>query len=518
LSEVVHPNLESIEPERVTDAAPAIYASQWKKAATSPVLRFLLLLLLLTAGAFREAQLVSAFSGDDVWRFLRVGSWILQNHSLPHTGIYSQFAASPWVDLNWPYELLLTLSWRLAGLRAFPLMLMAMKAVLAAAIFYLADGIRHYWRALLLSAAVQVVLLDLLPLPMFFSILCFTLALRALLEVRRSHNLRSILWLPFLFWLWIMMDAYFLLGWVLLAVFMLAEGWERLFDATGVAPNNAVRVPFAHLSGVVTASVGVVLLTPYSFRCIAPAFDSCYSLTLFKNFGFMAAMNFRQAAHFVVLLMVLSACFVMGQRNRRDAFHVLLLLSFSSLGFRIQNNVWALAVTAVAILSCAHSEQAKREAPAYIITKQMRLYGALSAATAALIAVAALLLPSNQEIDRRLALVVPEKACNFIEKTRPAGPIFDDYNWSGYVMWKLPEYPVAIDSRLPLYGGDAQEHYFQVVMGKQKMETLETFTSARVYLLPSQWGMTRALTEIPELKQQFREVYRDDLAVVLVRQ
>jgi hypothetical protein len=30
--------------------------------------------------------------------------------------------------------------------------------------------------------------------------------------------------------------------------------------------------------------------------------------------------------------------------------------------------------------------------------------------------------------------------------------------------------------------------------------------------------MTRAMTEIPELKQQFREVYRDDLAVVLVRQ
>jgi hypothetical protein len=498
--------------------APAIYDGQWKKAAASPVLRCLLLLALLTAGAFREGRMVSAFSGDDVWRFLRMGNWILQNHARPHIGIYSQIGTSSWVDLNWPYELMLTLAWRLAGLRAIPLMLMAMKAVLAAAIFHLAGGMRHYWRALLLSAAVQVVLLDLLPLPTFFSILCFALTLRALLEVRRSHNLRAILWLPFLFWLWITTDAYFLLGWMLLAVFLLAEGWERLFDAAGTAINDTAHVPFAHLSGVVAASVGVVLLTPYSFRCIAPAFDSCYSMTLFKNFGIMAAMNFRQAGHFVLLLLVLGACFVMGLRKRRDAFHVLLIMIFSALGFRIQNDAWTLAVTAVAILSGTPGKLAKCEGAENTTIKRLRLYGALTAATAALIAVAVLLLPSNQEIERRLALVVPQKACDFIEKTHPAGPIFNEYRWSGYVMWRLPEYPVAMDSRLPLYGGDVQEQYFQVVMGKQRLDSLEAFTRARVFLLPAQGGMTRAMTEIPELKQQFREVYRDDLAVVLVRQ
>ncbi len=499
-------------------AAPAIFMGQWKKAAASPVLRFLMLLLLLTAGAFREARLVSAFSSDDMWRYLRVGSWILQNHSLPRTGIFSQQAAAPWVDLNWPYELLLTVSWHLAGLMSFPLVLMVMKAVLAAAIFYLAGGMRHYWRALLLSAAVQVTLLDLLPLPVFFSILFFTLTLRALLEVRRSHNLRSILWLPLLFWLWIATDAHFLLGWLLLVVFLLAEGWERLFDGFGDTSGGQARVPFAHLSGVVAASVGVVLLTPYSFRCIAPAFDSCYSGTLFKNFGFMAAMSFRQAPHFVVLLLLLAACFVMGRRNMRDAFHILLILVFSSLGLRIQNDVWTLTVIAVALLSCAPGKLLQCEAPEDMATKRLPFYGALTFATAALIAVAALLLPNNQEIERRLALVVPQKACDFIEKTHPSGPIFNEYRWSGYMMWRLPEYPVAMDSRLPLYGGDAQELYFQVVMGKQRMDSLETFTNARVFLLPTQWGMTRALTEIPELKQQFREVYRDDLAVVLVRQ
>jgi hypothetical protein len=49
------------------------------------------------------------------------------------------------------------------------------------------------------------------------------------------------------------------------------------------------------------------------------------------------------------------------------------------------------------------------------------------------------------------------------------------------------------------------------------METLPTFARAQTILLPVSFAMTKALTTLPALQAQFREVYRDDIAVVLVR-
>jgi hypothetical protein len=81
----------------------------------------------------------------------------------------------------------------------------------------------------------------------------------------------------------------------------------------------------------------------------------------------------------------------------------------------------------------------------------------------------------------------------------------------------LPEYPVSIDQRMNLYGEQASGAYFDVIMGRQRMETFPAFAGAQTILLPKGLAITRALTTIPALQQQFREVYSDDLAVVLVR-
>ena len=49
------------------------------------------------------------------------------------------------------------------------------------------------------------------------------------------------------------------------------------------------------------------------------------------------------------------------------------------------------------------------------------------------------------------------------------------------------------------------------------METLPSFVNAQIILLPVNFSMAKALTTIPVLQEQFREVYRDEVAIVLVR-
>jgi len=483
-----------------------------REAGRSPLLRIPALLVLLTAAVFREALRVSAYTGDSLWRHLRVGAWILENHSIPRGALFTQFPQLPWIDLNAPYEALFYSAYALLGLRAAPLMLMFFKLALAAVTFLLAGGRRRFWTALLLSAAVQYALLDLALHPVIFSICFFALALHCLLECRSRREWKPIVWLPLLYWIWANVDAQFLFGWMLLAIFLAAEGLERFFgvDEDGARP----RLPFLKLAGVALGCVATVLLTPGSVRTVSAAFDSTYNAALFKNFAIMTAMSFREPSHFVILLALLFACLQLGRRRSRDLFKIMLLMLWAIPSFRIQNDRWTILLCAVAVIG---SVVCRNEERRYEDAAPGRLYLPVLAGALALLIVAFYILPANAELESRLARVAPTKACDYIRSHNLPGPIFNEYLWGGYVMWRLPEYSVSIDDRLNIYPEEVRERYFDVVMGKQRLESLPTFVSARTILLPAELALTKALTTIPGLKEEFHEVYRDDIAVVLVR-
>jgi len=165
----------------------------------SAPLHVVALVALLTTAPVVEALRVSAFSNRDLWWHLRSGLWILQNHSVPRSGLFSQYADRPWVASSWAFEALMAAAYKLLGLRAVPILLMAFKLALAVVTFLLARGWRGvFWGAVGLSAIAQYVLVDLQPLPNFFSILFFGVELILLLQSRRTADLHSLFWLPLL--------------------------------------------------------------------------------------------------------------------------------------------------------------------------------------------------------------------------------------------------------------------------------------------------------------------------------
>src|SRR5262249_15488639 len=53
----------------------------------------------------------------------------------------------------------------------------------------------------------------------------------------------------------------------------------------------------------------------------------------------------------------------------------------------------------------------------------------------------------------------PLKAAEFIAAHGIPGPIFNSYDWGGYLIWKLPEYRIFVDGRADLYGDSFLESY-----------------------------------------------------------
>lgn len=484
----------------------------------SAPLHVVALVALLATAPVVEALRVSAFSNRDLWWHLRSGLWILQNHSVPRSGLFSQYADRPWVASSWAFEALMAAAYKLLGLRAVPILLMAFKLALAVVTFLLARGWRGvFWGAVGLSAIAQYVLVDLQPLPNFFSILFFGVELILLLQSRRTADLHSLFWLPLLFLLWANFDSQFLNGLLLLGLYLLAEFTEFLlhrFGASGISPPAHSLPKITALAGL---SVIATCLTPYWFQLFPSVSQIAYGRLEFEYFQEMSAFAFRRPEQFVLLLLVMAAFLVLGRQRSRDLFKLGVMAAGAMLAFRVQRDAWCVALPAIAVIGDALADYVPEATPPRGSHRKWEK-PLVAMLTLVVFLAASLRVPNNESLMRRDSRVLPVKACDYIRANHLPPPLYNAYAWGGFLTWYLPEYPVAIDGRVNLYGNEINQRYLHAAEGKQRLETDPSFMSARTILLERGSGMTEALTTLPALRAQFRVVYQDDIATILVRQ
>jgi hypothetical protein len=91
--------------------------------------------------------------------------------------------------------------------------------------------------------------------------------------------------------------------------------------------------------------------------------------------------------------------------------------------------------------------------------------------------------------------------------------MFNSYNWGGYLMFAVPEYPVFTDGRTDLYDDDFLRAFLNTWYGRPGWEdTLDEYGIGFV-VVEAGGSMANAM----RLDADWREAYRDDVAVVYVR-
>ena len=474
--------------------------------------RILALTVLFGAAAVYEAIHVSAILASGVWVHLQTGLWILQNHAFPQTGLFSQYSNLAWYDASWSFDLLLALMYRAFGLRAIPFLLMLLKVALAVATFLLVRaGRAGFWTAVLLSAAAQYVISGLQPLPYAFSIVFFAVELILLVRSRETGSM-DLYRLPLLFLLWANVDIQFVLGLVLLLVYLIALGIEELVRSTGKSwiSDRVRRVDLKRAGIMALLSLLVTFATPYTIHLLPNSFGVLYSHALLQYFTEMSAMTFRHPQEFVLMLLVMTGFLSLGRPRSLDLFSLLVLVASTAVAFRVQRDGWLAVLPAIAIIP---GGLLRRES----LIKTRRWQGMCAGAlTAISVICAALLLPRHQVLMDKINQAYPVKACDYIRNNSLPQPLFNDYSWGSFLTWYLPQYPVAVDSRVELYGDQLLGSYFDVVSGKKLIESEPMVARAGTLLLGRQSAMARALTNLPALTAQYRLVYSDDIASVFV--
>ena len=468
----------------------------------------------LTAVAARALFLKFCVLDLDVWWHLKVGEWIVAHRAVPHTGILSRTAANrPWVAYSWGYEVPLSRAYAWFGLVGIGVFGTLLTLAVAYAVYWMVRRLSgKFWVACILATVTcSAFLFSLMPRPVFLSMILFAVTLVLILDSHRAGRAELLYWLPLVFLVWANCHIQFVYGIFVVGLFTGVHLLQQLGAHFGTAPDFALPsgLPARKLVLIFAACVLATCLGPYSYHLypvVSAYAGSKFPYAFIREFK---ALNFRAYSHYVELLLAGAAFFTLGRHKYVDLFKLALLTVASVVAFRTMRDSWFLCITAAACIADSCGKEVERERSETLPEK---------AGLAAALALLLFLIARNTGFDTRgldaaMSSVFPVKAVNFLRRNPQSGPLYNTFDWGGFLTWYMPDYPVAIDGRTDLYGDELDMRFFESEKGDESYISDPYLNESGVILLQKE----KPLAAILSGDQRFQMIYEDRLAVVFVR-
>lgn len=470
--------------------------------------------VIILAGLFTLAA--RNVTDPDVWWHLKTGQLIVETHAVPRTDPYSftRFG-QPWVDHEWLSELLLYGIFRVAG---FPGLMVIFGMIIAATLMlvYLRSparpfvaGIITLWGAFASAPAWGV-------RPQMISLLLASLFLY-LLE-RSIQRRRLLWWMVPLTLLWANLHAGYALGLALLGLFGIGTCLDGLLGYEAWAE---VKTYMRTLALVFVVCGLAVLVNPNGVRLYWYPLETLTSPTMQRYIVEWFSPNFHLERYAPLLLMIVSILALLAFSPRRvRPRDLLLLLATAFAALHAVRHIPIFILVAVPVLSGLVQPLAGRLARLPdSVTGKIRRKGNRAVNALLLAGILVFMVGRVAYVILRQPLAesqqYPAAAVNFLVSHPPAGPVFNAYNWGGYLIWKLhPELRVFIDGRANVYGDSFMEGFASAYEVKNDWQAVLRRWDIVTVVVPVDAPLAVALRQ----QKIWKTVYQDGQAVVLERE
>jgi hypothetical protein len=488
----------------VTDRSSSSREEQFRKCALLVALYAIPPFLILAAVNVLDA---------DMWWHLRTGQWIVEHRAVPHSDSFSWTGVGqPWAAYSWLFELLIFGLFRRFGLIGILGYTYAMVLAIAIALHLLIRKFEHRLAQSVGLTALALVAMTRVcsPRPWLFTILFLCLELNVLVSVRRSRNFKHLLLLLPLFCLWANLHIQFLYGFCVLGAAAIEEPVVRLSRNRWSDGDTDKALPFRWMVLIIVGSMLAIVVNPYHFHIYSVLVDTMRLGGLYNLISELQALPFRSLQDWLVLLLVLGAAFVMGRAQKVSVFWLLLFVGSAFVSFRGIRDVWFVVVVAVAIIARYAGEGRARQDQL-----SARLLVVVCLATVLLLGLTMRLYRiSNPELQKSVAEYYPAAAVAFVEERQLSGPLYNHFNWGGYLIWNLPRLPVSMDGRSNIHYPNSVSRAADVWNGKHGWRSDNELSNSRLVIAQKD----AALTQLLRLDYQWRVVYEDSVAAVFVRE
>ena len=443
----------------------------------------------------------------DVWWHLKAGQWILQRGAWPTVDTFSfHGAGNPWTAYSWIAELLLYGLHQAFGLRGLVLYTAGLSVAIVAAFHGLVWRLTEnsLWAVVLtLAAALGMICLE-TPRPWLFSILLFVIELDLLLTAGRTGNRRLLLWLVPLFAFWANVHIQFVLGLVVLGMavaepLLVRMPWVRLVD------DGSSTVSFRWMLLIFGLCLAATLANPYHYHLYEVAAQLVGQANLWSLIQELGAMRFQSVDNWIVLAATVGAAFAVGRKGRVRLLLLLLLAMAVYFSFRSRRDAWIVLFVGLTVLAYT--------APKAMLPQRFPVPGRWRWAVAGLVAagvVVGSLALSESTLEEKIAAEYPARAVEFVARQRCSGPMFNPFEWGGYLIFNLPNVPVSIDGRTMVHGEERLLRHADTLRGREGWQVDPELARARLVVV----RRAGALAQLVRLDDRFHLIYEDSVAVV----
>ncbi len=494
-------------------------AQEFRELLRRRPLQLLVLLGLLSAVAARAMLLKFSVLDLDIWWHIKVGDWIIEHRAFPHTGILSRTAADrPWAAYSWVYELLLSRAYAWFGLVGVGMFGTLLTLAVAYAVYWMILRLSgRFWAACILATVTcWAFLFSMMPRPVFLSMILFAVTLTLLLESQRPARANVLYWLPMVFLVWANCHIQFIYGIFVVGLFTGVHLLQQMAAHFGIALDFAQSsaLPARKLLLIFSACLLAACVGPYSYHLYFIVFSYATSKFPYTYIREFQALNFRAFIHYVELLLAAGAFFTLGRQKRIDLFKLALLIVASAVAFRTMRDSWFLCITAAACVADSWNTEVRGEEAAREPGETLPEKAGLAAALALILFLIAGNTGFNTRgLDDAMSSFFPVRAVNFLRQHKQPGPLYNSFDWGGFLTWYMPDYPVAIDGRTDLYGDQMDMRFFESERGNDSYIDDPYLNEAGVVLLQRE----KPLAVVLGGDQRFQKIYEDRLAVVFVR-
>lgn len=481
-----------------------------KKAHLAPVLRVLVMGAVTLYPVWFTIHYRAVYD-PDIWWHLRAGEWVLQNHAVPHADWLSTAGQGKvWVLYSWMFDALVAGLYRAFGLLG-PIIIypVAVAMAISASLWGLLAGLGlGFWQRVLIGAASLVAMAPICsPRPGLVSVLFLVIELMVLLRARRTGSSPCLYVLPVLFAFWANIHVQFVYGLFVLGLFM-AERWVApwLERYAGMTPHE--QRPPAPSPVVFGLSVGATLINPYFYELHKVIVGLATQVGQYRYISELQPPTFRTFNSFVELCLIVGGWVVLVRRRSFRFVPMIFLLTGTVFAFRTVRDVWFGVLAAVIAMAWPAEgiggESVRERWPVLAAAFLTVLAGAVVIGKAHPLSQAGLWRDTADEF--------PVAAVEYVKRKQLSGPLYNDWNWGGFLTWALPDISVYVDSRTNLAGDATLERSIAVWSGAADWANDPALANAGLIIANTNYALTSLLRE----DSRFRIVYEDATAVVFV--
>jgi hypothetical protein len=461
----------------------------------------------------------------DFWWHLKTGEQILSTWSIPHTDIYSNIRfGAEWITHEWLSEVFIYLTYRLLH---FGGLIVVFSVVITGSFWVMHRLIRQraghpYIAAFSLLLGGFATLPTWGVRPQMFSLLFASIFVSVLNRYLRNECTHQIWWLVPLMILWVNMHAGFALGLALIVLTIVG-----LISDAFLIQSPSITDLWSRLRPLVVIlviSTATVCINPNGLRLYSYPFETLKSHAMMQFIHEWKAPNFQELYFQPLALLIIATFSAMAFSRKRPRPSELLMLAVTAWAvLRSGRNVAFFALIALPLLAehlwniVSTHDWAKRlsesENPRQQRSKlRFVLNGLIILTSLSFAAFGIDQARSHQQSTE--AGKFPKQAVDFVLAHKPPQPIYNEYVWGGYLIWKLyPNYRVYIDGRADVYGDDLLKEFLVIHDGMPTWrKTLDDRQIQTVLVNPE-----IAVASLLRQDSGWQIVYEDKQAVIFVR-